>query len=126
LIVHLDTSLLVHALSTADGRGLLAAAFARGDDLALSSVVQYEWSRGPLSAEELSLADGLFPPARIVAFQNDEARTAARLYRQLPRARTRQMDFMIAACAIEHGAALWTLNPADFADIPELQLYSLP
>ena len=29
----------------------------------------------------------------------------------------------IAACAIEHGAALWTLNPEDFQDIPGLTLY---
>jgi predicted nucleic acid-binding protein len=32
----------------------------------------------------------------------------------------------IAACAIEHDAALWALNPADFGDIPGLKLYSAP
>jgi predicted nucleic acid-binding protein len=29
----------------------------------------------------------------------------------------------IAACAIEHGARLWTLNPKDFRDIAGLVLY---
>jgi predicted nucleic acid-binding protein len=30
---------------------------------------------------------------------------------------------MVAACAIEHGASLWTLNLGDFKDIPGLKLY---
>jgi predicted nucleic acid-binding protein len=29
----------------------------------------------------------------------------------------------IAASALVHGAALWTLNPDDFRDIPDLTLY---
>jgi predicted nucleic acid-binding protein len=33
------------------------------------------------------------------------------------------MDIAIAACAIEHRAALWTLNERDFEDIPGLMLY---
>jgi predicted nucleic acid-binding protein len=33
------------------------------------------------------------------------------------------MDLAIAACALAHDAALWTLNPNDFADIPDLSLY---
>lgn len=33
------------------------------------------------------------------------------------------MDLAIAACALEHGAALWTLNRDDFADIPDLRLF---
>jgi predicted nucleic acid-binding protein len=32
------------------------------------------------------------------------------------------IDIAIAACALAHNAALWTLNPADFKDIPDLQL----
>jgi predicted nucleic acid-binding protein len=39
------------------------------------------------------------------------------------RPRQRQADLAIAACAIRHGASLWTLNPADFADVPGLSLY---
>jgi predicted nucleic acid-binding protein len=32
------------------------------------------------------------------------------------------MDLAIAACAIGHGAGLWTLNPDDFRDVPGLVL----
>jgi predicted nucleic acid-binding protein len=40
------------------------------------------------------------------------------------RARQRQADLAIAACAIEARAALWTLNPEDFKDVPALVLFS--
>jgi predicted nucleic acid-binding protein len=32
------------------------------------------------------------------------------------------MDIAIAACALVHGGALWTLNRDDFRDIPDLKL----
>jgi hypothetical protein len=31
-------------------------------------------------------------------------------------------NIAVAACVITHGASLWTLNPADFKDIPNLKL----
>jgi predicted nucleic acid-binding protein len=40
------------------------------------------------------------------------------------RPRRREIDITVAACAIEHGAALWTLNTSDFEDIPGLRLYA--
>jgi predicted nucleic acid-binding protein len=40
------------------------------------------------------------------------------------RARTREVDTAIAACALVHDARLWTLNPADFQDVPGIQLYT--
>jgi len=102
---------------------MVDAAIGRGDRLVMSSVVEYEWRRGPRSPAQLALTDALFPESGIVVFGDGEARRAAQFYRQLPRARSRQIDLMIAACAIDHGAVLWTLNPADFADIPGLTLY---
>ena len=41
---------------------------------------------------------------------------------QVSRARSREMDLAIAACAITQDAALWTLNEEDFRDIPGLKL----
>ena len=39
--------------------------------------------------------------------------------------RPRYNDLWIAAQAIEHGYALLTLNPTDFADLPGLRLVTL-
>ena len=44
------------------------------------------------------------------------------LYRKIKRPRGRELDIAIAACAIAHQAQLWTLNPNDFKDIPNLKL----
>ncbi|HKF66949.1 MAG TPA: hypothetical protein VKB36_10480 [Vicinamibacterales bacterium] len=38
------------------------------------------------------------------------------------RARDRELDIAIAACAIVSGGTLWTLNRDDFKDIPHLRL----
>jgi predicted nucleic acid-binding protein len=51
-----------------------------------------------------------------------EAAIAADAYSRMRRPRGREIDLAIAACAIAHGAALWTLNRADFADIIGLGL----
>jgi predicted nucleic acid-binding protein len=48
---------------------------------------------------------------------------SAELYRGMSRARSREIDLAIAACALVREAQLWTLNPADFRDVPGLQLY---
>ena len=123
MVVHLDTSLLIHAWSHPERQALVGDAIAHGDRLNISSLVLYEWLRGPRSPEELALTDAFFPPDSVIPFDDLAARLAARLYRTMPRAKPRQADLAIAACAISHDAALWTLNPADFEDIPELTLY---
>ena len=41
---------------------------------------------------------------------------------EVPRARGREIDLAVAACAIADGASLWTLNRDDFRDIPGLKL----
>ena len=69
------------------------------------------------------VTDAFFPVHEQVVFGLDEARAAARVYRAVSRARGRERDIAIAGCAIEHKAALWTLNPDDFKDLPGLTLY---
>lgn len=80
----------------------------------------YEWLRGPRSRAELAVQQELFPPEAAVVFGSDEAALAARLYKELPRARGREINLAIAACAIVNRASFWTLNREDFRDIPGL------
>jgi predicted nucleic acid-binding protein len=54
----------------------------------------------------------------------EEAASAAELYRRVRRARGREIDLAIAACALTHDAPLWTLNVEDFEDIEDLRLFS--
>jgi predicted nucleic acid-binding protein len=123
MTVHVDTSALVDAL-TGPRRSLdlLIQLTTEGHRMTLSAVVLYEWLRGPRMPDELAVQEELFPSEETVAFGPGEASVAARLYTQSRRPRGREVDLAIAACAIVAGAALWTLNPADFQDIPGLRL----
>ena len=124
-MIHLDTSILVDALTgTQRSASLLYRTVERGERLALSALVLYEWIRGPRVAQELAIQEALFPAASVAAFGAREAEVAATLFRALPRARRRDFDLCVAACALTHGAALWTLNPSDFRDIPDLTLFA--
>ncbi|HXG54950.1 MAG TPA: type II toxin-antitoxin system VapC family toxin [Vicinamibacterales bacterium] len=122
-MIHLDTSALVAAL-TADRpaapvlRGLLVQRMRLG----VSSLVLYEWWRGPRVKRELDYQELLLPRAAACGFGLEEAALAADLYRRMGRPRRRTMDIAIAACALTHDAELWTLNPGDFRDIPGLTL----
>ena len=61
--------------------------------------------------------------AEAVPFGPREAALAAGLYRTVPRARQRERDLGVAACALASGAGLWTLNARDFRDVPGLELF---
>jgi predicted nucleic acid-binding protein len=124
MIVHLDTSVLVDAL-TGPRRALpaLERTVVAGHVVATSTLVLYEWLRGPRTAEELDDQELLVPASDAWAFGSAEAARAATLYRTLRRARGREMDIAIAACTLERGAHLWTANPDDFRDIPGLKLF---
>jgi predicted nucleic acid-binding protein len=124
MIVHLDTSVLIDALTGSGPSGpALRRALADRHRVHVSSLVLFEWLRGPRSEAELRFQLALFPPHESIAFGLSEAQTAARLYQTVKRPRGREIDLAIAACAIEHGAALWTLNTRDFADVPGLRLF---
>ena len=123
MIVHLDTSALIDAL-TGPRRSLdaLAALLEDGHRLQVSTIVLYEWWRGPRTRAELAAQEELLPPEAIVPFTAEEAALAARIYRSVARPRGREIDLAVAACALANSAAIWTLNPADFRDIPDLHL----
>ncbi len=86
------------------------------------TLVMYEWLRGPRVREELAAQEALLPAEEAIPFGSPEAALAAKLYREIPRARGREIDLAIAACGLTWNARLWTLNRADFDDIPGLQL----
>lgn len=124
-MIHLDTSVLVDAL-TGPGRSAnaLRRAIEQGERILLSTLVLYEWLRGPRREEELAAQEALFPREAAVAFGTEEAALAATLYRAVRRPRGREVDLAVAACAITQGAQFWTLNPGDFRDIPDLALFA--
>lgn len=123
-MVHLDTSVLIDAFTTQERSApLVHAALDAGEPLNYSTIVLFEWLRGPRRPEELALVDALFPREELVPFTDAEASRAAALYRLVRQPRRREIDLAIAACALTHEARLWTLNPGDFADIPGLVLY---
>ncbi|MBI2469607.1 MAG: type II toxin-antitoxin system VapC family toxin [Candidatus Rokubacteria bacterium] len=124
-MIHLDTSVLVDAL-TGPRRSAraLRRAIEQGERILLSTLVVYEWLRGPRSDEELAAQEALFPRESAVAFGREEAALAATLYRAVRRPRGREIDLAVAACAITHGAQFWTLNSEDFRDVPELALFA--
>lgn len=107
MIVHVDTSALVDAL-TGPRRSLetLIALTDRGHRLAVSTIVLYEWLRGPRTREELAVLEELFPSEQAVAFGPAAAAVAARLYKQVPRVRGREIDLAVAACAIANSAGV--------------------
>lgn len=123
-MIHLDTCVLIDAL-TGPRRSMsaLRSVVADGIRLGVSSLVLYEWRRGPRLDDELALEAVLLGPDAVADFGEAEARLAGELYRAVRRPRGRELDLAIAACAMSRDAHLWTLNPRDFSDIPHLRLH---
>lgn len=124
MLIHLDTSLLVDAFTGAR-RSLakIRAATVGGEVITFSTIVLYEWLRGPRTESERQAVEDFFDLDALPVFGRREAERAATLYRRVKGARQRQADLAIAACALEHGASFWTLNRPDCDDIPGLALY---
>jgi len=122
-LILIDTSALIDALC-GPRRSLsrLKELAESGERLALPSLVLYEWLRGPRFPQELRVQEELFPREQVIPFGSEEAALAADLYRDVARARGREIDLAIAATAILRDAALWTLNNEDFRDIRGLRL----
>jgi predicted nucleic acid-binding protein len=121
MAIVLDTSALVGSLTGVRRSGAaLRRADERGERVLLSTLVLYEWLRGPRLPDELAAQEELFPRESARVFGPAEAARAAELYRGVPGARGREVDVAIAACALVWDARLWTLTLDDFRDIPGL------
>jgi len=122
-VIHLDTSVLVDSFS---GEKRLASRLREllnsGERIFLSALALFEWRRGPRIPEQIDAQEALFPSSEAIPFGPAEAFLAADIYKKLKRPRGREIDIAIAACAIIHEAQLWTANPADFKDIPNVKL----
>ena len=122
-MIHLDTSVLIDVFT---GERLLAPRLRQllegGERIAFNPLVLFEWLRGPRIPEQIGAQEALVPSVDAVPFGSAEAFRAAAIYRNVRRPRGREIDIVIAACAIVHEAQLWTANPADFKDIPDLKL----
>lgn len=122
-MLFLDTSALVASLSEAATHwDIYETLVRRREKCMISTLTLYEWQRGPRTPAEMELRRILLPDEAAAPFGWREAALSAVYYRTLPRARARVMDFAIAACAVSYDAPLWTLNRADFRDIPGLRL----
>jgi predicted nucleic acid-binding protein len=122
-MIHIDTSALIDSLTGKKrSEPQLRRLIENSERIDLTALVLYEWRRGPRLPEEIENQESLFPAEQVVPFGAAEAAIAADLYRKTRRARGREIDLAIAACAIAHDARLWTLNPTDFEDIPGLTL----
>ena len=125
-MIVLDTSVLIEAIGAGGSlRREFRNAIAAGHRMVVPALVLYEWLRGPRLGAELAVQEAVLPSAAALPFGHAEARTAAELYRAAPRARGREIDLAIAACALSWDASLWTVNPSDFADVPGLRLRPL-
>lgn len=123
-MILLDTSILIDSLAgPRRSEEPLRDAIERGERILMPALVLYEWLRGPRREQELRAQETLLPREFAVVFGPEEAALAARLYIQVRRPRGREIDLAIAACALIQKAAVWTLNTADFEDIPGLRLW---
>ncbi len=122
-MIVLDTSVLIDSLSGhRRSAKALRSAIEQGERIIIPCLVLYEWLRGPRSPSEIATQAALFPAESALPFGPREALLSAELYRSVKRPRGREIDLAIAACAIIRNAGLWTLNTADFRDIPQLRL----
>ena len=126
-MILLDTSFLVDCFSGPKRSSpALHLAFEAGEKVLLPSLTLYEWLRGPRLPEQIAIQRKLFPDESAIPFGPREAAVSAQIYRAVNGARRREIDLAIAACAIVRECPLWTLNAADFKDIPGLKLYRPP
>ena len=113
-MIHLDTSFLIHALrpGSPQERQLLTWLSA-DEELGVSAFAWAEFLCGPVSSA--AAGDALELLGQPVPVERQSAERAAELFNLGGRRRGSLADCLIAATAMELGAALATENQTDFA-----------
>ena len=125
MFVHLDTDFLIYALATAGPERHRLVKLAQSEnDIGISAIAWYEFSRGPRTPEQLATARTLFADDGVVPFSESIATIAAAVFRQLGSPRRRAADIAIGVTATSVGATLLSHNARDFAGIPGLECES--
>ncbi|MBZ5497796.1 MAG: PIN domain-containing protein [Acidobacteriia bacterium] len=120
---HIDTDFLIFALSSAGRERRRLTQLAESEaDLQMSAVAWYEFSRGPRTPEQLSVARSFFFDDGIIPFSEELASIAGDVFRSLGSPRRRAADVAIGVTAAAMAATLLTRNANDFAGIPHLEV----
>jgi predicted nucleic acid-binding protein len=123
--------LIAHREGDPDAADLLARLAPAG--LAISIITYMEVYQGTLRSPDPDRAQAklavFLAGVPVVPFSLAAAQRCTALREDLncqgKRVRSRALDLMTAAIALEHGSTLVTRNRADYADIPDLRLADL-
>jgi predicted nucleic acid-binding protein len=121
----LDTNVAIH-LRDGDEQ-ILSKVRALGDALMVSVVTRVELEGGvykdrALASERRKRLDTVLSTLPVLAFDDAAADAYRRIVEAAGYSRRKVIDRMIAAQALAHRAALVTMNPDDFRDVPGLEL----
>ena len=117
-MIHLDTSFLIPALVPGTQQNWRVRDWVNdGESIVISSVAWAEFLCGPLAQSDLNAALQLIELH--LAFTEEHAAIAARLFNATGRRRRLMLDCMIAAVAIADDAPLATVNVGDFRRFAE-------
>jgi predicted nucleic acid-binding protein len=120
-MIHLDTNFLILGLAPDTPQAIQFRRWlAVGEPVTLSAIVWTEFLCGPVTAEQIAIAAGLFPNPE--PFLSQDSRVAAEWFNRTGRRRGSLTDCMVAAVAYRVGARLATENIADFKPFAALGL----
>jgi predicted nucleic acid-binding protein len=112
-VIVLDTGFLIRALARGSAQDARLREWLRdGEEVGMSAIGWAELLCGPIEPGAVDLAERVV--SRRVAFGEEDAAVAARLFNDTGRRRGSLTDCMIAATALRLDAPLATENPADF------------
>jgi len=120
-MLHFDTNALIALPVWARSGHEVVQRVASGEPAAVSSLVWYEFSVGPLAENEADMAKA-FLQRRIIPLSVEDAELAAEIFNLAGRRRVFKTDAIIAAVAMRADAEFVTLNQADFEPFTTLGL----